>query len=56
MRRPNETEEEYAKRLRRHEEAMKKAMAHEKSFDNNPKDSDIIEKRLGSDLFKGGRW
>jgi hypothetical protein len=39
---------------RRREEAMKKAMEHEKSF--NTKDEDLIEKRMGSDLFKGGRW
>lgn len=40
---------------RRREEAMKKAMEHEKSF-NTKEDEDLIEKRMGSDLFKGGVW
>lgn len=40
---------------RRREEAIKKAMEHEKSF-NKKEDKDLIEKRMGSDLFKGGKW
>lgn len=45
------TEEE----KRRREEAIKKAMEHEESFNNKPSE-DLIEKRMGSDLFKGGQW
>jgi L-cystine uptake protein TcyP (sodium:dicarboxylate symporter family) len=37
---------------RRREEAMKKAMEHEKSF-NIKEDEDLIEKRMGANLFKG---
>jgi hypothetical protein len=48
------SKEEELETIRRREEAMKKAMEHEKSF--NTKDEDLIEKRMGSDLFKGGRW
>lgn len=35
------------------QQQMKKSIAHEKSFIKS-NDSDMIQKRMGSDLFKGG--
>jgi hypothetical protein len=46
--------EKYNQMMRRREEAMKKALQHEQSFNDKPED--LIEKRMGSDLFKGGQW
>jgi hypothetical protein len=43
---PSETAEQYDRR-------MKKALKHEHSFGER-RDTDIIKKRMDSDLFKGG--
>ncbi len=45
---PNESAEERQRRI-------KKAMEHEQSFGKR-QDTDIIKKRMDSDLFKGGNW
>lgn len=53
MREQNEVDKYEERRKEALEKSKQRNIEHEKSF-NKSADSDIIHKRMGSDLFKGG--